>query len=52
MLAAGLISGCVNPYPLPIVNVSEADTVKRDNGVRVMNPTWMKGAATLGLDEA
>lgn len=52
MLAAALISGCVNPYPLPIVNVSEEEAISKVNGVRVMNPDWLKGVSALGLDEA
>ncbi|MFH0021445.1 hypothetical protein ACFZAC_07505 [Pseudomonas fluorescens] len=53
MLAAGLISGCVNPYPLPIVNVSEQEAITRDGSdARIMNPNWMKGESSLGLNTA
>ncbi|WP_367253341.1 hypothetical protein [Pseudomonas sp. stari2] len=53
MLAAGLISGCVNPYPLPVVNVSEQEAVRRDgSNARIMNPSWMKGESSIGLNTA
>lgn len=53
MLAAGLLSGCVNPYPQPIVDVSEEKAVKRDaNKVRILNPAWQEGKTYGGLNAA
>ncbi|MGE8066150.1 hypothetical protein [Pseudomonas sp. NPDC089569] len=53
MLAVVFMSGCVNPYPQPVVNVSEQEAVKRDgSNVRIMNPNWMKGESSLGLNTA
>jgi len=51
ILAAGLISGCVNPYPLPIVSVSEQEAVtKAKNGDRIVNPEWQKTKSAAGLN--
>jgi hypothetical protein len=53
MLTAGLLSGCANPYPLPIVSVSEEEAVIRgDNNARILNPAWMKGKSYRGLNAA
>lgn len=52
ILAGGLIAGCVNPYPLPVVEVSEHEAVKLEKNVRIMNPDWMKGHPSLGLNSA
>lgn len=50
LLAVGLLSGCVNPYPQPIVTVSEDDAVIKDGNVRKLNPAWQKGKSTVGLN--
>lgn len=51
LLVAGLLSGCVNPYPQPIVTVSEQEAVQRDeNNVRIMNPEWRKANSAGGLN--
>lgn len=51
MLAASLLSGCVNPYPQPIVSVSEQEAVAKDaNGVRIINPEWQKAKSARGLN--
>ena len=53
LLAAGLLSGCVNPYPQPIVNVSEKEAVSLGaNKVRVMKPSWLKDNPYSGLNAA
>jgi hypothetical protein len=53
ILAAGLISGCVNPYPVPIASVSEQEAVIKDrDNARIINPNWMKGQSSLGLNAA
>lgn len=49
-LVAGLLSGCVNPYPQPIVTVTEQEAVKRVNNVRTMNPEWRKANSAGGLN--
>lgn len=51
LLVAGLLTGCANPYPQPIVSVSEQDAVRRDaNNVRIINPEWRKANSAGGLN--
>jgi hypothetical protein len=45
VLIATMIAGCVNPYPEPVIRISESEAVK-EGDVRVAKPEWRQKYGT------